>query len=393
MKTLTSSGFTKFSILCLLVAGFASGFVYAESAPVYDVEEMVQPGDSANVSQQAIVPKQLAQANVPNTTQEMVQSGTPQNVPQPESENAQMDASQMQSAAQEGNSFVPMEEQSVAAKEQGLSMTADAANAPLMTADASNAPIRTAEALPGKSLIQTADNSGIPMDERINRIEQQMDNLQSGETAARMESLQTQVQSLRGQVEQLSHQLQQLVDQQKNQAGPQPTKAAPGTEAVAGAEAVDKANQKPGFVKTPIVDENNLSAVQPDLAEEQQIYQNAYNLIKNKKYAEAANTLQIMLQKYPSGQFASNAHYWLGELYGVMGKNDLALNEFTNVVRDYPESPRVSDAQLKLGLIYAAEFKWFDAKMAFRRVIRRYPGTPSARLASEQLRQIRQAGH
>ena len=61
------------------------------------------------------------------------------------------------------------------------------------------------------------------------------------------------------------------------------------------------------------------------MAEEQQIYQTAYNLIKAKKYNEAVTALQKMLQKYPSGQFASNAHYWLGELYGLMGKNDQAL--------------------------------------------------------------------
>ena len=116
-------------------------------------------------------------------------------------------------------------------------------------------------------------------------------------------------------------------------------------------------------------------------------------MIKAKKYNEAVSALQNMLKKYPSGQFASNAHYWLGELYGLVGKHDQALTEFETVVTKFPDSPRVSDAQLKIGLIYATQSKWSDAKSSFKKVINRYPGTASARLASEQLKQIKQAGH
>src|SRR5207237_167792 len=103
--------------------------------------------------------------------------------------------------------------------------------------------------------------------------------------------------------------------------------------------------------------------------------------------------LQKMLQKYPTGQFAANAHYWLGELYGLVNKNDQSASEFATVVKLYPDSPKVSDAQLKLGLIYVAQFKWAEAKTVFKKVVSRYPGTSTARLASEQLKQIKQSGH
>src|SRR5690606_20544436 len=114
---------------------------------------------------------------------------------------------------------------------------------------------------------------------------------------------------------------------------------------------------------------------------------------KAKKYNDAVTVLQEMLQKYPSGQFASNAHYWLGELFGLLNKNDQALTEFGTVVKSYPSSPRVSDAQLKVGLIYASQLKWKDAKLALKSVVNHYPGTSSAKLATEQLSQIKQAGH
>ncbi|RDI41817.1 tol-pal system protein YbgF [Aquicella lusitana] len=260
-------------------------------------------------------------------------------------------------------------------------------------------------------------------EQRIARLEQRLDNLQSNNAGSRVESLQAEVQSLRGQVEQLTHQLQQLQSQQKSMfsdldkrlaqqnviasktivapAAPDTKTSNANDEDSAPAPVTVKQSRKSLSVtpsKASAVPPETTAAKstageQPNVAEEQQIYQTAYNLIKAKKYNDAISTLQKMLQKYPSGQFASNAHYWLGELYGLMSKNDQALSEFSLVVKTYPDSPRVSDAQLKVGLIYASQSKWSEAKSAFKKVINRYPGTASSRLASEQLKQIKQAGH
>jgi tol-pal system protein YbgF len=158
-----------------------------------------------------------------------------------------------------------------------------------------------------------------------------------------------------------------------------------------GLHAVAASTKKTPSTLTSVPSKAVASADQPDVAEEQQIYQTAYDLIKAKKYNEAVTTLQKMLKKYPAGQFAANAHYWLGELYGLLNKDSESADEFETVVKNYPDSSKVADAQLKLGLIYAGQFKWPDAKAAFKKVVSRYPGTASARLASEQLKQLKQA--
>lgn len=263
-----------------------------------------------------------------------------------------------------------------------------------------------------------SESSSLPlnMEQRVMRVEQQINNMQTSDTGTRVESLQGQVQALRGQIEQLTHQLEQLQNQQKtmysdldSRLGPSnnqsklPSASPPPsatTDGGSGAQSALNSGKpaKSAAVKPPkpaLIERlsSKPAGTQPNVAEEQQIYQTAYNLIKAKKYSEAVTALQNMLKKYPSGQFASNAHYWLGELYGLMGKPDLALAEFGAVVQAYPDSPRVSDAQLKVGLIYASELKWPDAKAALKKVINRYPGSASARLASEQLKQIKQAGH
>lgn len=264
--------------------------------------------------------------------------------------------------------------------------------------------------------------SSMTFEQRIARVEQQVNNMQSKNTSSKVEALQSEVQSLRGQVEQLTHQLQKSETQQrtlysdldKRLATTKPTMAAanpisevPDDTIPANSPAASKATTPsvPAKKTKAVADDKSAaktkvksdavakSDAQPNVAEEQQIYQTAYDLIKAKKYNEAITALQKMLQKYPSGQFAANAHYWLGELYGLLGKNDQSATEFGTVVKNYPDSPKVSDAQLKLGLIFAAQFKWPDAKASFKKVINRYPGTASSRLAAEQLKQIKEAGH
>lgn len=251
----------------------------------------------------------------------------------------------------------------------------------------------------------------LTQDQRVKRLEQQVKNLMHADSTAKIDSAQSEIQALRGQVEELTHQLQQAQNQQRlmyteldkrlsqtisekkaapastlveDDLAPAPKKS---TATVAATTPTHTASTKKA-APTPAA--TTTTSAQPNVAEEQQIYQTAYDLIKAKKYNEAVNTLQKMLQKYPSGQFAANAHYWLGELYGLLNKNEQSAAEFAAVVKNYPDSPKLADAQLKLGMIYAAQFKWPEAKSAFKKVVSAYPGTASARLASEQLKQIKQ---
>jgi tol-pal system protein YbgF len=363
-----------------LCFSFSLGFslaaqpVLAQSAPVYDVDSM-QDGAASSASPQA---------------QQDVYPPAPD---------------QDGSAGQDGGSgFVPMQQSSALAPAAQSNV-------------ASKASASSQSKTPTTS--STSSTSSNP-EQRMQHLEQQINNMQSNDGGARVESLQNQVQALRSQVEQLSHKMEQLQNQQKalfnhmihdEAASPQlssdaalnagsSTGSNTGADNVqAGAQAAN-ANPSATELKTltkPLADAKALPAkpvnAQPNVAEEQEIYQTAYNLIKAKKYEEAVNTLQGMLKKYPSGQFASNAHYWLGELYGLMSNNDKALTEFATVVETYPDSPRVPDAQLKVGLLYASQSKWSEAKAALKKVINRYPGSTPAKLAMEQLKQIKLAGH
>jgi tol-pal system protein YbgF len=268
-------------------------------------------------------------------------------------------------------------------------------------------------------------NVSMSVDQRVGRVEQELNSLQHSSGLAKSDELQAEVQTLRGQVETLTHQLQQLQAQTKtmysdldkrlskqqlavkaspttktpiqdaspklddNDSPASPAIAAQGKSSMKAASKLEDGVPAAPAPKKP----EAVTAEQPNVVEEQQTYQTAYDLIKAKKYNEAIAALQKMLLKYPSGQFAANAHYWLGELYSLTGKNDQAAAEFSVVVKDFTDSPKVADAQLKMGLLYSSDSKWPDAKSAFKKVVNKYPGTAPARLASEQLKLIKQSGH
>lgn len=277
---------------------------------------------------------------------------------------------------------------------------------------------KAAPVVPLISSSSASTSSSLSADQRISRLEQQLASAQSSEDSHRVSSLQTEVQGLRAQVEELTHRLQEVSTQQQTQRQDaaekrqlskvtEPTmshmprvnddEGQPVEKSTANKSATEKkgpASKALASKKSPTSEKAaSVPVEQPNSAEEQAVYQTAYNLIKAKKYNEAIATLQKMLSKYPSGQFAANAHYWLGELYSLTGENGKAAAEFSTVVKQYPSNPRVADAELKLGLISATELKWADAKLAFTKVMHKYPGSSSARLAMEQLKQLKQAGH
>jgi tol-pal system protein YbgF len=247
--------------------------------------------------------------------------------------------------------------------------------------------------------------------------DQASSNTQRENIQSRLNNMQSEIQSLRGQVEELMHQVQVLNDQQqllrtenqklsKNAVEPavSPVPRTSDEEEVSATKTLktkttSSVENKNSTARTTVTTKSSAKKTeqpkveQPNNADEQAVYQTAYNLIKAKKYNEAIDTLQKMLIKYPAGQTAANAHYWLGELYSLTGENDQAATEFRTLIKGYPSNPRVADAQLKLGLIYAAQLKWADAKALFKKVSTQYPGTSTAQLANEQLKQLKQEGH
>lgn len=124
---------------------------------------------------------------------------------------------------------------------------------------------------------------------------------------------------------------------------------------------------------------------------EQAAYQAAYDLVRNRQFAPALEAFQGFLLDYPFGQFAPNAHYWLGELYLVIDPPDpeLARQSFKLLLDQYPDHPKVPDALFKLGRVHYLKGNRDRSREYLDRVIARYgdEGHPAAQLARDFISQ------
>jgi tol-pal system protein YbgF len=87
---------------------------------------------------------------------------------------------------------------------------------------------------------------------------------------------------------------------------------------------------------------------------EKDLYDIALELIRNRQYDVAITQLQVVIDRYPAGDYAPNAYYWLGEVYAARPQPDLekARQALAQVISSYPGHRKVPDAAFKLGKVY-----------------------------------------
>lgn len=127
--------------------------------------------------------------------------------------------------------------------------------------------------------------------------------------------------------------------------------------------------------------------------QEQAAYDQAFQALKELRYADAAGAFQDFIDNYPESDLADNANYWLGESYYVTRNYEIALDVFQRLVRDFPDSPKAGDGLLKIGFTHYELKQWDQARAALEQVQRQYPDSTLSRLAESRLRSMRLEGH
>jgi tol-pal system protein YbgF len=126
---------------------------------------------------------------------------------------------------------------------------------------------------------------------------------------------------------------------------------------------------------------------------EKQAYRIALGLLKQRQYEEAVRAFEDLLVRYPNGEFADNARYWLGEAHYVKRDYSGALTQFQRVLGSYPLSPKVPASMLKIGYIHYDQSNWRRARTTLQDVVDKFPGTTEARLAERRLERMSREGH
>ncbi|MES2857847.1 MAG: tol-pal system protein YbgF [Pseudomonadota bacterium] len=215
------------------------------------------------------------------------------------------------------------------------------------------------------------------------------------ELVNQVSQLRAEAQELRGQIEQLQQQLEQAKQGQRSQyldLDGRLNRLEGGTTAPIRVPVAPVA-AAPARSAAPATDTSGGPvASTPVGTDERSGYNHAFDALKGGDYAESARRFRDFLGLFPSGQYAPNAMYWLGESYYVTQNYALAGEQFQGLLDRYPSHDKAAGALLKLGLSQYG-LKQYDASdETLRLVMQRYPNSDVARTADDRLRAMQVSG-
>jgi len=114
-------------------------------------------------------------------------------------------------------------------------------------------------------------------------------------------------------------------------------------------------------------------------------YTAAYLALKSGRYDEAIGLFQTFLNVYPSGEYADQAYYWLGESLLAKGEFLPAVEAFNTLTQTYAKSSKYQAGLLKLGIAYQQANRLGDAKAVLQRLINEDPDSKAAEHARSRL--------
>ena len=120
-----------------------------------------------------------------------------------------------------------------------------------------------------------------------------------------------------------------------------------------------------------------LAAASPGGSARQE-YDEAYSMVLNGQYDQAAGRFQQFLAAYPDDPLAANAQYWLGESYFGKGRYREAADAFLKTYTDYPANDKAPDSLLKLGLSLSGLGQKDAACATYSELLTKYPGASGA---------------
>jgi len=207
--------------------------------------------------------------------------------------------------------------------------------------------------------------------EMQHRLQSQLDNMQS------------EVDQLRGAVEVNTNELEKVLERQR-ELYLEIDKRVEAIKQYGVVAAPSGGGVSPSVSQTP-----STTALPSPQEGEDEAYDSAVNLIlKSREYDKAIPAFQSFIDRFPTSEYAPNAHYWLGQLLFNKQRWDEASEQFNIVSNRFPTSAKRADALLKLGVIAERTGEHTVARNLFQQVIDEYPNSSAKRLAESRLNNL-----
>jgi tol-pal system protein YbgF len=116
-----------------------------------------------------------------------------------------------------------------------------------------------------------------------------------------------------------------------------------------------------------------VASVAPPSESPQDYYDLAYGYMQRKDYAQAEDSFQAFLKKFPNDRRAADAQFWLGESLFQRQRHDAAAQAFLDLSTKYTSHGKAPDALLRLAQSLAALKQKEMACATLAEVGRKYP--------------------
>jgi tol-pal system protein YbgF len=196
-----------------------------------------------------------------------------------------------------------------------------------------------------------------------------------------LQNYQQQLDQLRGEIEVLKHTIDQMQSSAKDRYMDLDTRI--------------KALSEEATAKQPSVSNSapqgtaaTTQSAQQSAQKDQEAYVDARNKLLSGDHKGAASALEAYLKNYPKGQYAADAHYWLGEVYRIEGDQASlrkAASQFNVLINHYPGNDKIPAALYKLATVNAQQGNTTAAKVALNRILQQFPKSGEASLAKKML--------
>ena len=118
------------------------------------------------------------------------------------------------------------------------------------------------------------------------------------------------------------------------------------------------------------------------------LYQNGLRDFTGGKYDLARQEFSDYIKNFPTNDLASNAQFYLGEIYYAQNDFTNAITSYDNVLTNYPKSFKLASSQYKKGMAELELGLKASGVRDLREVERKFPGSDEARRATAKLREI-----
>ncbi len=233
-----------------------------------------------------------------------------------------------------------------------------------------------------KTLVEQSSDNVNKLGATMSSLQKSVQDVQAN-SGARLDTMSTQVQGLSDNLEEIKSRLgklnQQLVDLQNSvqslDAKISGTTPAPAAGATNPASPTGASPSSAGVPAGPAPSADTL-------------YSNGLRDITSGKYDLARSEFEDYLKYYADTDLASNAQFYLGEIFYKQKQYVDAVAAYDKVLTAYPKSFKLGPARLRKGLALIELGQKTAGIRELREVVKRFPGSDEDRLARGKLKEL-----